>query len=61
MRLAVVRLLLLTALLAEAVRERAGPDTTLVALRATMLPGVALLLTFAFGRKVGEGGEVYGL
>jgi hypothetical protein len=56
-RLEVV-LLLLAELLTDAVLETAEEDRVLVALRATALAGVALLFTFAFGRKVGAGAEV---
>lgn len=52
-------LILLAELFIEAVLLTAEPETTLEALRARL--DVALLFTFAFGRKVGDGAEEYDL
>jgi hypothetical protein len=49
-----VPVLVLAALLTDGVLLTTDEETTLVALRATRLE-VALVLTFAFGRKVGDG------
>jgi hypothetical protein len=57
----VLVVLVLAELFTDAVLLTAVEETTLVALRATRLE-VAVLLTFAFGRKVGDGaaGYLYG-